>query len=160
MGAKIKGIFTPKGLIRGYLLPVYGVVVLINYFFLFKNHFHVVEYDSLSAASRAASNISEWGSMRLSGNITRINDPLTRWLLLGGIVVGLLVFIYSSVQRHPAFIALLFIFGCWMPFMSTMSDSAGGGANVLSRVLIGILMIIGSVFAYYYFITRNLELDR
>ncbi|WP_125606458.1 hypothetical protein [Lapidilactobacillus bayanensis] len=160
MGVKLKGIFTFKVIIRGYLLPTYGIVVLINYFFLFKNHFHVISYDSLSATSRADNNISEWGSMRLSGNITRINDPLTRWLLLGGIAVGLLVFIYSSVQRHPAFIALLFAFGCWMPFMSTMSDSVGGGSNVLSRVLIGILMIIGSVFAYFYFITRNLELDR
>lgn len=150
---RIKKYLSLNQIIHAYLLPLTGFIILIDYFFLFRDHFHVLQYDSLDVYARAKLNIEEYGAMRLSGNITRINDPLTRNLLIIGIVVGLVVFIHSCFIKRPAFIALLFIFGCALPFLSSMSDSAGGGANVISRVLIGILMLITATGCYFYFIT-------
>ncbi|GEL13574.1 hypothetical protein FC15_GL000806 [Lapidilactobacillus concavus DSM 17758] len=65
-----------------------------------------------------------------------------------------MVFIFSIVVKHPAFPALLFIFGFALPFFSPVKDDFGGG-NITLRIFIGILALFGATLSYYYFITKT-----
>lgn len=71
------------------------------------------------------------------------------------IAVGVVVFIFSIVVKHPAFPALLFIFGFALPFFSPVKDDFGGGGNIILRIFIGILALFGATLSYYYFITKT-----
>lgn len=71
------------------------------------------------------------------------------------IAVGVVVFIFSIVVKHPAFPVLLFIFGFALPFFSPVKDDFGGGGNIILRIFIGILALFGATLSYYYFITKT-----
>lgn len=71
------------------------------------------------------------------------------------IAVGVVVFIFSIVVKHPAFPALLFIFGFALPFFLPVKDDFGGGGNIILRIFIGILALFGATLSYYYFITKT-----